>query len=669
LQIKKLSLIKFKKPNIRFKTLANLPKVFSKKEKIIFLFFVLVFLGSAVCMINSFWRANTSLVPAAGGIFREGIVGQPRFINPVLSALNDADRELTNLVYSGLFKYNNEGEIVPDLVKDYQISEDGKEYTLFLKENVYFHDKKKLDADDVVFTIKTIQNPSYKSPVQLKWLGVEIKKISDHQVTFNLQNAYPAFLETLTVKIMPAHIWQDVPSENFPWSPYNIFEPIGSGPYYLDNVSQAKSGYIDAITLTRFQEYHGSSPYINQIIFLFFEDQQELLAAANNNIIHGFPFSFFESAKDTDVIMHNFKEYSFVLPRYFALFLNSKENELLQDKDIRTALACATDKKQIINQALLGKGREIDSPFLPQLFGLDSPAETITFNIEQAKNLFEKKGFSIQEGQLVKIEQAQTMNFTQDLIVKSKGTQVTNLQQCLSGLEGIYPEKQVTGFFGEKTKEAVIKFQEMYADEILKPAGLTSGNGRVGPGTRKKLNEVCVTAPEKTEVVTITLTTSDDPVLQQAAKIIQEQWSILGIEIKIEIFSISELKEKIIKDRQYEILLFGQVLGTMPDPYPFWHSSQREYPGLNLSNYQDRTVDGILEKTRVEQDKTTWKENYQQAQELLLQDIPAIFLYNPYYTYFASREIKGINAFLIPDPSQRFAEIEQWYINTKRTLK
>lgn len=663
MMLKKLSLKKLKKTDI--KVLANVPKIFSKKEKFFFVFFALTFLSSAFALGTYFWHSYSEVVPKSGGVIREGVVGQPRFINPILSPLSDIDRDLVNLIYSGLFKYNKDGKIIPDLVKEYQVDESGKIYTLFLKENVFFHDGKKLSADDVIFTIKTIQNPNFKSPIQLRWLGVEIEKISDYQIVLSLQNAYPAFLETLTVKIMPAHIWQNISSENFPWSPHNLLEPIGSGPYRLNNISQSKSGKIDSITLTKYRKYFGPLPKINQIIFLFFENQESLLSAAENNVID----SFSAGTSYTTKKIYSFKEYSFILPRYFALFFNLKEDELIKDKDIRMALSHATNKQEIINQALLGMGEKVESPFLPSIFGIQDVENIFSFDVERAKKLFEEKGYIMQEDKMVKIEKAETMKFSQDLSVGSKGAQVENLQKCLSNLEGIYPEKQITGLFGDKTRKAVIKFQEMYAEEILKPSGLTSGNGRVGLKTREKLNKICVTAPEKTNILEITITTSDDPLLQTVAEIIKKQWSLLGIETKIETFSASKIREEIIKKREYQVLLFGQVLGIIPDPYPFWHSSQREFPGLNLSGQQNKAIDILLEKIRTEQDETAWAQSYEEAQNLLIQDVPAIFLYNPSYIYFASKKIKGIEPSLIADSSQRFLGISDWYINTKRTWK
>ena len=104
-----------------------------------FLFFT-AFVVCSIILIFSTYRQHTVVVPDNGGIIREGVVGQPRFINPVYAASNDPDRDLVNLLFSGLFKYDINGDIAPDLVESYTLEEGGKTYNLSLKEGVLFHD-------------------------------------------------------------------------------------------------------------------------------------------------------------------------------------------------------------------------------------------------------------------------------------------------------------------------------------------------------------------------------------------------------------------------------------------------------------------------------------------------------------------------------------------------
>lgn len=204
-------------------------KTLTKKEKVAFFTFLLLFLFSFIFLSVNFYFKNTEIAPARGGIHIEGVTGQPRFINPVY-ANSDVDRDLVQLIFSGLMKYDQNLQIVPDLAERYEIEDNGRVYKFYLKENISWQDRKPLTADDVIFTIKTIQNPEFKSPYRANWVGVEAEKIDDLVVKFKLKKAYSGFLENCTLKILPKHIWENIPSENFPFEDLNL-KAIGSGLY------------------------------------------------------------------------------------------------------------------------------------------------------------------------------------------------------------------------------------------------------------------------------------------------------------------------------------------------------------------------------------------------------------------------------------------------------
>ena len=157
--------------------------------------------------------------------------------------------------------------------------------------------------------------------------------------------------------------------------------------------------------------------------------------------------------------------------------------------------------------------------------------------------------------------------------------------------------------------------------------------------------------------------------MEETAQLLKEQWEEFGIEVEILIYSPSELERDVIKSRNYETLLFGEILGTIPDPFPFWHSSQIQDPGLNLSIFESEAADRLLERARKEIDEEKRAEFYEELQDILLDAAPAIFLYDINYTYFVSEQVKGIQEKVIADPSKRYSGIEDWYIKTKRAWK
>ena len=642
----------------------------NKKEKLLFLTLLVLLLFSSLFLTINFYYHHTGVAPARGGVYKEGVVGTPGFINPIYLAKNDVDRDLVELIFSGLMKYDSKGKIIPDLASDFPIiSKDRKNYEIHLKDNAYFQDGQKVTADDVVFTIKSIQNPDFKSPLRANWLGVQVKKISPEIVRFQLPNPYPGFIENLTLKILPSHIWEKISPSQTLLSSYN-FQPIGSGPYKLTSTKQDKSGKILSVELDYFKKYYNPKPYIKKIVFVFFQNRKSLLDAARNKYIDGFSLS-----QPIPENINNFNRYEFSQPRYFAIFFNlADKTKLLSDKKIRQALNYATDKKEILEKVALGEGKIINSPILPDIYQYDEPSTIYKFDPEKAKSLLKQSGFVEENGLLVKRIAGKSFHFSHSIKYGNRGQDVINLQKCLASLPNantIYPDKIISGYFGKKTKDAVIKFQEEYADDILKPIHLTKGTGDVKSLTIKKLNEVCVISPPKTIPLKITLSTGDDPTLQNIAQLLQKQWEKLGIETEIKTYSTKkfELEKEIIEPRHYQTILFGEALKSIPDLFPFWHSSQVLYPGLNLSEYKNKEVDKLLNEIKQENDRKKIAEEYDKLQNIIIDDSPAIFLYQPNYIYTVSKIVKGIKTGKIVDPSQRFCQITNWYIKTTRRWK
>ncbi|MBI2798185.1 hypothetical protein HYX70_02660 [Candidatus Saccharibacteria bacterium] len=176
-------------------------------------------------------------------------------------------------------------------------------------------------------------------------------------------------------------------------------------------------------------------------------------------------------------------------------------------------------------------------------------------------------------------------------------------------------------------------------------------------------------ATAKAQDTTLNLVTLKGSVYQQVAESLKKQWQAIGVNLNINAVDATSLQQDYVRPRNYDLLLYGQNLGAGSDEYSFWHSSQVDDPGLNLSSYKNSNVDRDLEAGRIAKDPAYKASKYTDFLKLWSQDEPAIILYNPYYDYAQSVVLKGFNTTRIIEPQNRFNNVYKWYINTRPALK
>lgn len=328
---------------------------FSKREYLVFLSLVIILFISTLLILENINRSFMVEIPIKGGSITEGIVGTPRFINPVL-ANSLADQDLVSLIYSGLMRKNADGILIPDLAEKYEISENGLIYTFTLKDNIYFHDDQPVTVSDIIFTINEIKDPIIKSPKKRNWDRINIEKIDDKTIKFILKQPYASFLEDTTIGIMPAHLWDTSPIE---LNEANT-KPIGSGPYKIEKISKQSGGAIDYYDLIPFKKFILGEPYIQKITLRFFQNEEEQIYALENGKVEQISSITPTNAKILEE--KNYHIESQTLPRIFGLFLNQNQNQIFTDKNIVMAMNLAINKNNIINKVLLGYGSIIDNP-------------------------------------------------------------------------------------------------------------------------------------------------------------------------------------------------------------------------------------------------------------------------------------------------------------------
>ncbi len=515
--------------------------------------------------------------PVAGGMLVEGVVGTPRFVNPVL-AVTRADQDMVALVYDGLMKIDPEGNLVPELAESVTVSDDGRIYTITLKRDIYFHNGSPLTARDVLFTIGLIQNPELKSPLRGNWDGVTATEVGEHELTLTLGEPYAPFIENLTVGILPRSVWDALPIEQLPFSQYNT-EPIGTGSFAVEEVMRDDAGLINAYVLTA-APYGSQQPNIHKIMLRFYQNEAALVEGLQNGEIDGTPSLSPESLATFNTSDYGLSEHP--LPRTFGVFFNQNRSAALLDPAVREALEAMIDRTELVMRVTDGHSIPTATPVPP--------------------------GF---------------------LTVESSSTAAAQLT------------------VEERTKTAAA---------ILTNAGWTKNDA----------SQWQKTVDEETVTLSLTISTSNTPLFDATATVLTEWWQALGVEVSVNQYEQTDLVQAIIRPRNYQVLLFGSDVGRALDLYPFWHSSQKDDPGLNITQYTNIEADTYLKTIRTAKTATERDQAIVALTGLITKERPAIFLFTPTFTYLTSPDVTHPNLNRLGSPSDRFANIHTWYTSKER---
>ncbi len=616
----------------------RLPGLLSNRERTIFTVATFVFIISIGWFGYAFLSSYRTTVPAVGGKYIEAIVGSPQRVNPLFASINDTDVDIARLVYSGLMRHDAEQRLVPDLATKVEISEDKKTYTFTLRENALWHDGKPFTADDVLYTFETIQDPAVGSPLLVGFQGALVEKVDDYTVKFVLPEAFPSFLSSLTVGILPEHIWLDISAEQIRLSQKNI-QPIGTGPYAFSKLLKDDRGQILRYELVRFEDWYRHAPYIKEFVFAFYTSYAgpggaiQDLREKKVDGLHFVPYDLREQ-----VNRKHLRQYTLQLPQYTALMFNQTKEVVLEEENVRTALAYALDKERILREALENEGQIIYSPVLPGFPGYDPEQEKTPYDTDKANELLDEIYDRIEADAYKKqlVDQKIAEYRAENAIAINTSTE--------EGTSDTASEEDAPSDIPEDVQEQI----EVAVDAIIDPA------------------QPFFRIDDEGNIVSLTLVTSDTTEYNHAAKLIASMWQELGIVTEIALVPAKDISREVLKERNYDVLLYGMIVGDDPDQYPFWHSSQVSFPGLNLSQYVNRSVDTLLEEARESTDEAAQVELYKKFQDQLLADMPAVFLYMPTYTYVIGDMVSGFGVIRISHPSDRFNSIETWYTKTKR---
>jgi peptide/nickel transport system substrate-binding protein len=547
----------------------RLGRLWSVRRFIASWFAILIVLGAGVILqVQALSPLYQSVQPIPGGTYQEGIVGSFTNANP-LYATGPVDSTVSQLVFSGLLRYDKNGKLTGDLAESWKTDRSGRVYTVTLRKNLVWHDGAPLTADDVLFTYDSIKNPDTRSPLNSSWNEIALTKKDDRTIIFTLPGSFIAFPHYMTNGIVPEHILSGVPANQMRSVPFNTVSPVGSGPFRweeLEVVGGTADTREERIALTAFNRYALGRPEIDRFVLRSFRDDETMVGSFQNQELDGMAGleNVPEQLNENDIYTYNYPLASATM----TFFRTS--HEVLRDTNVRQALVRATDKAEII--------KEIGYPVKE----LDSA--------------------------LLKIHPGYSESFAQQ-----------------------------TGNPGA-------------AEKILDKAGWKKGED----GVRVKRNQR----------LAFRLFSENNAEYDAVSRKLQEQWRAIGADVEVVLQPDIDLQSTI-AFHTYDALLYGIALGTEPDVFAYWHSSQADVRSpnrLNFSEYQSDVADSSLEAGRTRSNDQIQAVKYRPFVKAWQQDAPAVALYQPRYLYVAQAEVEGMRERTLTAGTERHANVHNWMI-------
>ncbi len=537
-------------------------------------FFGLVAFVSLWLIIRHIGLHYTYSEPVRGGTLTEGLIGIPRYINPLL-ATTEPDLDATRLVYAGLMQKEGFDTYTPYLATTCNTDEPQKVYTCTLNPKARFQDGKKVSAQDVVFTVDRIQKEYGTQSLALAWRGVTVNAPDNKTVVFTLEQPYAGFYDMLTVGILPEHVWGNLDKDAFVLSEYNL-HPVGAGSFKVTGIEyERKNGarFPSEFTLTAFRRAI-NKPYLAHIKLASFASAEELANALERGTIDATAY-LTKSDADAFASKARFTTIQSPLTKPFALFINSGKNAALQSTELRTAM------QKIVSNIQTASG-------ISQ-FGLP------------VRNFSEVTQFH---------DQGHTLHSDEEI-----RTHIEKAGYALDTTTGMYVSKK------DKT------------------------------------------------ALSFSILTTQSKELQDLVAYLKERMATYGVAIEGQFVDTATLEQNFVRPRSFGMLLFGMTINTSADWFAYLHSSQIDYPGLNITRLADANVDKAV-RTLLSTNDTDIK-----LQNLQILDaktgnalFPIVFLYEPMTYHVANKKFVISDLANAQSIGDHFGTAHQWYRYSVRTF-
>ncbi len=504
---------------------------------------------------QAFWFGGSYAVNvfSDGGTYTEATLGGVSSLNPLFATTN-SEKDLSKLMFATLSTVDYSGHSGIGLAESITPSENGKVWTVKLRDGLKWSDGEPLTTDDVVFTAELIQNPLTNTIYNSNLAKVKIAKNEEDAIVFTLPSSYADFITALNFPIVPKHILGETEPQNLIESNFST-TPVSSGAFSFNAVQTSSNSDEKVFYLSANPNYYKGKPLLSSFAIHTYSTKEDIIRAVNNGSVTA---SAELSGKETEQI----KNGSFIVKNSslnygtFAFF--NTTSDVVNNAEFRSAIRRGINLDKI--RAAAPETLPLDYPLLKNQIKLSKYPELPERDVEAAK----------------------------------------------AKIKELFPES--------------------------KPA--------------------------------ITLATVNSGYLPQVSEVLKEELEGLGCEVYMTTYEEDqEFISNIIAKRSYDILVYDIELGTDPDLLPYFHSSQANSTGLNLSNYRNTLVDDLILGARDALDEDLRIKKYETLLDYWMSSVPAIGLYQPNLTYYYNKNVRtfGNNVRLVT-AIDRFSDVNSWAV-------
>lgn len=300
-------------------------------------------------------------------------------INPLFTDEHD---DAIALIFSGLTRFNEKNEIVPDLAESWEASPDQLTYLFKLRKDVKWHDGKPFTAEDVKFTIEQAVNPKNNSKIVDRFEEIkEVQVIDPYTVKITLKSPFPLLVGVMSTGMIPKHLLAGKDMNNDPFNQ----SPVGTGPF---KYGEWKKGQY--LTLNANKEFYRGAPKSEKVIFKYLADQNQRavqLETGEIDVALIDPMQVERLSKNQNVKVTR------IGTADYRVLMYNRINPLWEDVKVRQALNYAVDRDALVKGVLLGWGKAAYGPL--QLNWANNPnVNQYTYNLEKAKQLLAEAGWT-----------------------------------------------------------------------------------------------------------------------------------------------------------------------------------------------------------------------------------------------------------------------------------